>query len=105
MSGVEGSSVPPPGWKEGQSGPVYASASAPPTTVAQPVMASAEALAPIGAIAGPVVPMAQPIVASGQPAAEAAVRWRVRAATLDNLLVYALFLVLCWMLGWRPLTV
>lgn len=82
-----------------------AAAAAPPGIAPAPVMASAEALTPMAAVASPIVPIAQPLVASRQSAAEAAIRWRMRAATLDNLLVYGLYLVLCLMLGWKPLTV
>src|SRR5579884_851468 len=84
MSVVEGRSVPPPGWSAGHDGA---------TVVAGPAAVPA------------VAAVSEPLVAAGQPAAEAAVRWRVRAATLDNLLVYAAYLLLCLMFGWRPLTV
>lgn len=113
MSGVEGSSIPPPGWKEGHTGASYASAALTALPgIAQPAVAGSAVQAGITqpvvtGIAQPVVATAsaQPLVASGQSAAEAAIRWRMRAATLDNLLVYALYLVLCLVFGWHALTV
>jgi uncharacterized RDD family membrane protein YckC len=78
MSAVEGSSVPPPGWEEAQT--FATTAPAPVPTVAS------VAVAP---------------VAAAQPPAEAAVRWRIRAASVDNLLVYGLYLLVCLVLHWR----
>lgn len=75
MSAVEGGSIPPPGWNESQ--PAAAA------MFAQPVTPT---------------PVAVP---AGQPAAEAAVRWRIRAASVDNLLVYGLYLLVCGVLHWR----
>jgi uncharacterized RDD family membrane protein YckC len=40
-------------------------------------------------------------VAAVQPPAEAAVRWRINAAVIDNLLVYGLYLLLCLALHWQ----
>jgi uncharacterized RDD family membrane protein YckC len=40
-----------------------------------------------------------------QPLAEAAVRWRIGAAVLDNILVYVLYLLICLMLHWQVLAV
>src|SRR5579884_2728328 len=74
MSVVEGRSVPPPGWSAGHDGA---------TVVAGPAAVPA------------VAAVSEPLVAAGQPAAEAAVRWRV----------YAAYLLLCLMFWWRPLTV
>lgn len=78
MSAVEGTSVPPPGWNEGQ-------------RLASPVAAS-------------ISPVPEALVASGQPAAEAAVRWRIGAATIDNLLVYAVYLAICLLFHWQALS-
>jgi uncharacterized RDD family membrane protein YckC len=36
-----------------------------------------------------------------QPPAEAAVRWRIGAAVVDNLIVYGLYLLVCLVLHWR----
>lgn len=44
-------------------------------------------------------PPPPPALADGR--AEAAIRWRVRAATIDNLIVYAGYMVLCALLHWR----
>jgi uncharacterized RDD family membrane protein YckC len=77
-------SIPPPGWKEGWS----VTASMP---VAIPPVAAAESF----------TPAVQATVARGQPAAEAAVRWRIGAATIDNFLVYGLYLLVCLVLHWR----
>jgi uncharacterized RDD family membrane protein YckC len=46
---------------------------------------------------------ADPVGASAG-AAEAAVRWRISAAAIDNILVGVLYLVLCALLGWRVAT-
>jgi uncharacterized RDD family membrane protein YckC len=43
----------------------------------------------------------QATVAGGQPAAEAAVRWRIGAAAIDNLLVNGLYLLVCLVLHWQ----
>lgn len=114
MSAVEGTSVPPPGWKEGQSDAAYVSPAAPP--IAQATAAVAEPLAAVGLPAAPVMvtePLAAvvvtagaaPVVTAGQAPTEAAIRWRLGAAAIDNLLVYALYLLLCGILHWRALTV
>jgi uncharacterized RDD family membrane protein YckC len=82
MSALEGSSVPPPGWNESQS-----------VAAREPVSAAP--------FPKPIAAAVQPLVAGAQPAAEAAVRWRIRAATIDNLLVYAVYLLVCAVLHWR----
>ena len=99
MSALEGRSVPPPGWNDGQSGAAYAPPAAP---AAQPVMPIAESSATGG---GSTVALAEPLVAKGQPPAEAAIRWRLAAASIDNILAYAAYLLLCLILHWRVLTV
>jgi hypothetical protein len=43
-------------------------------------------------------------VAGGQPATEAALRWRISPAIFDNLLVYFAYLALCLLLHWRAAT-
>jgi uncharacterized RDD family membrane protein YckC len=40
-------------------------------------------------------------VAASQPPAEAAIRWRIGAATIDNLIVYGIYLLICLVLHWR----
>jgi uncharacterized RDD family membrane protein YckC len=50
--------------------------------------------------AAPVV-AAEPVLPSGQQPTEAALRWRLRAASLDYLIVYSGYLLLCLMLHWR----
>ena len=42
-----------------------------------------------------------PATGVGQPLAQAAVRWRISAAVIDNILVYALYLLVCLVLHWR----
>ncbi len=72
IDGLQGASVAPPGW------------SAPTTAIVTPVRAAlvAPAQTPVGD-------------------AEAAVRWRISAAILDNFLVYGGYLLLCGALHWR----
>lgn len=91
MSDAQGGSVPPPGWSAGPSITTY-------TSVAD-IAPRAAPFAPT-AIAEP-----QPAIASAQPPTEAAIRWRLRAATIDNLLVDALYVVICLVLHWQALTV
>jgi uncharacterized RDD family membrane protein YckC len=80
-------SVAPPGWT-----PSPAVGAVTPTAAAAPVAAGPfAAIAPVAA--GPVAVAAHP--------ADAAVRWRVRAARIDNLLVYGGYLAACWLLHWR----
>jgi len=57
------------------------------------------ALTPPVTVAPPVA-SAMPPVAGATPQ-DAAVRWRIRAATFDNLIVYGGYLLLCLMLHWR----
>jgi uncharacterized RDD family membrane protein YckC len=88
MSALEGGSTPPPGWDRAQSlsaGAVAAATSADLTAQYEAMLASG-----VGSM-----PLAE------QAPAEAAVRWRIRAATVDNLLVYGLYLVVCLILHWR----
>lgn len=56
-------------------------------------------------LAEPVPPLAPPLAVGDQPAAEAAVRWRMAAATIDNLLVYVVYLGLCALFHWKVLSV
>lgn len=51
-----------------------------------------------GALTAPLAP-AQ--IAIGQPPAQAAVRWRIGAAVVDNLIVYGLYLLVCLLLHWQ----
>jgi uncharacterized RDD family membrane protein YckC len=67
-------SVAPPGWST-------------PPELAPPPAVEAPALTPTLAVAG-------------HPA-DAAVRWRVRAARIDGLIVYGAYLVMCLLLHWR----
>jgi uncharacterized RDD family membrane protein YckC len=46
------------------------------------------------------MPAAAPI-AFGQPPTEAAIRWRIGAAVIDNWIVYAGYLLICLVLHWR----
>src|SRR5437588_13084085 len=84
-------SVPPPGWSPPGGQPVMpASAAAPAAPTRMPVVLPAVAApvavsSPIAVAAGVVSPM--PSVAGATPQ-DAAVRWRIRAATFDNLIVY-----------------
>ena len=75
-------SVAPPGWN---SPPELAprSSPAPPTSPAAPTLTPSSA------------------TASGAAAADAAVRWRMRAARIDNLIVYGGYLTVCLLLHWR----
>jgi uncharacterized RDD family membrane protein YckC len=43
----------------------------------------------------------EPVLPSGQQATEAALRWRLRAASLDYMIVYAGYLLVCLILHWR----
>jgi uncharacterized RDD family membrane protein YckC len=70
--------VPPPGW----------TASGPPAD---------------GSAAPADVKLAPALRAAGGP--EAAVRWRISAAVLDNILVYLIYLAICALLHWRVLAV
>src|ERR1700722_1499660 len=73
MSGVQGSSAPPPGWEPRLPGALTA-------------------------------PPAPAQIAIGQPPAQAAVRWRIGAAVVDNLIVYGLYLLVCLLLHWQVAT-
>lgn len=101
MSSFEGGSVPPPGWSEGQGAPTYVPMTAVPAVAAPP----APSLSDADAALWPTDALAKAVASSTQPAAEAAVRWRVRAATVDNLIVYGLYLALCLILHWQVATV
>jgi uncharacterized RDD family membrane protein YckC len=48
------------------------------------------------------VPPAEPAGVHGVEPADAAVRWRVRAARIDNLIVYAGYLAICLLERWNP---
>ena len=56
--------------------------------------------APLPSVEAAVVPLA----ARGQPATEAALRWRISAAILDNIVIYVAYVALCFLLHWRPAT-
>jgi uncharacterized RDD family membrane protein YckC len=88
MSALEGGSIPPPGWDRahGLSGGAGAAVTSADLT------AHYEAMLASGVDSTPL---------TEQAPAEAAVRWRMRAATVDNLLVYALYLLVCAVLHWR----
>ena len=47
--------------------------------------------------------MSVPVGEAVQAPADAAVRWRISAAVIDNILVYLAYLLLCLVLGWRAL--
>ncbi len=81
-------SVAPPGWTPSPAVPAAVPVVAP--SVAAPVAA-----APLAA--GPVALAVHP--------AEAAVRWRMRAARIDNLLIYGGYLVACLLLHWQVASV
>lgn len=88
MSALEGGSTPPPGWDRAHA----LSAGAVAAVTSTDLTAQYEAMLASGVDSTSV---------AEQPGAEAAVRWRMRAATIDNLLVYALYLLVCLMLHWR----
>lgn len=95
MGANEGGSVPPPGWGEfaGSAGGYVPEPAGPGGYSPGPT----PALVPAGTVAlPPVLP-----VAEAQPPAEAAVRWRMGAAVIDNLLVYVGYLLICAILHWR----
>lgn len=94
MSEAEGRSVPPPGWAEGQGGATYV-----------PSIAVAPPLGATDPVEAPVTPLAPPLPVGDQPAAEAAVRWRMAAATIDNVVVYAAYAALCAIFHWKVLSV
>lgn len=88
MSALEGGSIPPPGWDPAHHLNVAAAAA----TTSADLTAHYEAVLASGV----------DLTASAeQPAAEAAVRWRMRAATVDNLLVSGVYLLICLILHWR----
>jgi uncharacterized RDD family membrane protein YckC len=80
-----------------------------PTSVAPPALTRAVAIpAALPLAPAPALPAAPDDVLTrlgAQPAAEAAVRWRLRAARIDNILVGAVFLALCLLAHWRVLTI
>jgi uncharacterized RDD family membrane protein YckC len=87
MSAVDGGSVPPPGW-----GDVTPMPQAP--------------LAPEGpaaAVSGNVF-ISTPQTVSGQPAAEAAVEYRIGAAIIDGLILIGIYGLICVLLGWEFFT-
>lgn len=85
MSVLEGGSIPPPGWDQAQ--PLSAGA-----PVAADLTAHYEAL---------LASRGSEVALTEQPATEAAIRWRIRAATVDNLAVSALYLLVCLIMDWR----
>jgi uncharacterized RDD family membrane protein YckC len=73
--GLGGSaSIPPPGWAESTASPVMASVTVPHAAVA------------------------------ASDDADAAVRWRISAAIIDNFIVYGAYLTICLLLHWRVAT-
>ena len=88
MSALEGGSVAPPGWNDPGTSPLVVKAAA----------------APVGVPVGVSVVASTPLALSGQPATEAAVEWRIRAAIIDNLLLLALYGLICLVLHWRFIT-
>jgi uncharacterized RDD family membrane protein YckC len=87
MSAVDGGSVPPPGWGESNK------AVANPLTVDDGAgTVSVSSFASV------------PRTLSGQPAAEAALEWRMNAAIIDALLLTAVYGLICLVLHWRFLT-
>jgi uncharacterized RDD family membrane protein YckC len=108
MSALEGS-VPPPGWdgahasSAGAVAPTAVPAEVPPPArfpIPAPVPAPADPdlTAQYEAMLASRVDPAAPVE---QPPAEAAVRWRMRAATVDNLVVYGVYLLVCLILHWQ----
>jgi uncharacterized RDD family membrane protein YckC len=85
---MEGGSIPPPGWDRAHALSAGAGAAA----TSADLTAHYEAMLASGMDSAP---------PAEQPPAEAAVRWRMRAATVDNLLVYVLYLLVCLILHWR----
>jgi uncharacterized RDD family membrane protein YckC len=69
----------------------------PPDSVAPPSWAPPRAVAPSTPVGA--------AVARSQEPAEAALRWRLRAATIDYWIVYAGYLLLCGLLHWRVVDV
>lgn len=83
-------SVAPPGWT-----------SSPAVSVAAPLTAAPVGVAPAGAPPVGAAPVpAWPVAVAAHPA-HAAVRWRMRAARIDNLLVYGGYLSACVLLHWQ----
>ncbi len=89
MSAYEGGSVPPPG----------SSPATPP--VPGPAMADAT-LSAVPVSVGQFT--SSPRAISGQPAAEAAVEYRIGAAIIDGLVLVALYIGICVALHWQALT-
>lgn len=87
MSAVDGGSVPPPGWGD-----------------AKPMPRAP--LVPEGPAAAVGVNrfISTPQTVSGQPAAEAAVEYRIGAAIVDGLILIAVYGLICLLLGWRFFT-
>lgn len=67
-------------------------------SVAPPGWSTPPELAPPPAAATPETPTT---AAVADDAADAAVRWRIRAARVDNLIVYGAYLLVCLLLHWR----
>lgn len=78
------------------------------SSVPPPGFAASTAPAAVGSRAGvsPLAQVAPSTVATAAPlsigSADAAVRWRIGAATIDNFVVYGGYLLLCLLLQWRP---
>jgi len=85
---AQAGSVAPPGWSAPTAGVTAATAVAVPLAVTLPAADRPAYLAP----------------GAGATAADAAIRWRLRAATIDNFIVWAGFVAFCLVIGWNPLT-
>ncbi len=101
-------SVPPPGWP-GATSCVPAGAALPGAVGSAsrgPAAAPPYPLAPEAAAALAALKAEEILVraAAATTSEEAAIRWRLRAATFDNALVYVAYAVFCTVVGWNPLT-
>jgi uncharacterized RDD family membrane protein YckC len=121
----DGGSIAPPGWDDAH--PLSAGAAVVPLPAPAPLPGPAPLPAPTPLSGPPPLPAptdaeltahyeallasrVDPVGPVEQPGADAAVRWRMRAATIDNLLVYGLYFLVCLILHWqltalRPLAV
>jgi len=99
-SPIRTASVAPPGWTPSQVPAVIAGGGAvatPAGAFGGPVATPAPAFGGAAAMPGP----AFGALARSTPA-DAAIRWRLRAARIDNLIVYGGYLLLCLALHWNP---